>query len=396
MRKICFAILYLFIHVNLYAQEILLSQKEAKFITRFPFKQFSGGVMVLQAQFGNIKDTLNFILDSGSGGISLDSSTCAEFNIHLKASDTTITGIGGTHKVSFAFDQTLNMPGLKIEHLNFHVNNYEVLTSVYGEKVDGIIGFSFFSRYIVKINFDSSMIEVYSPGRIDYPKNGTVLHPAFTNLPIQWLDIKDRRKIGFNFYFDTGAGLCLLLSEKFVKDSGILLSKRKPVVTQAEGMGGKLQMRLTIIKEVKVGPYKFRAVPTYLYKDDYNVTSYPFTGGLLGNDLLRRFNMIVNYPNREIHLQPNSHFTEDFDYAYTGLGIYYVEGKIMVEDVIAGSPADKAHFKVGDEIISVNKNFSLNMQVYKYILQKPYEAIPVIIKRNGILKEITLNTISIH
>ena len=396
MRKICLAILLLFVIVKINAQEILLPQKEARFITRFAFKQFSGGVMVLQAQFGNIKDTLNFILDSGSGGISLDSSTCAEFNIALKPSDTTITGIGGTHKVSFAFDQTLNMPGLKIEHLNFHVNNYQVLSSVYGEKVDGIIGYSFLSRYIVKINFDSSMIEVYSPGRIDYPKNGTVLHPAFTNLPIQWLDIKDRRKMGFNYYFDTGAGLCLLLSDKFVKDSGILLSRRKPVITQAEGMGGKLQMRLTLIKELKIGPYKFRAVPTYLYKDDYNVTSYPFTGGLLGNDLLRRFNMIFNYPNREIHLQPNSHFTEDFDYAYTGLGIYFVDGKIMVEDVIAGSPADKAHFKVGDEIISVNKNFSLNMQVYKYILQKPYEAIPVIIKRNGILKEITLNTISIR
>jgi hypothetical protein len=395
MRKFYYAILSLFILVNLHAQEIL-PQKEAKFITRFPFKQFSGGVMVLQAHFGNVPDSLNFILDSGSGGISLDSSTCAEFNIHLKPSDTTITGIGGIHKVSFAFDQTLNLPGLKVEHLNFHVNNYEVLTSVYGEKVDGIIGYSFFSRYIVKINFDSSMIEVYSPGKFVYPKDGTVLHPAFTNLPIQWLDIKDKRKMGFNFYFDTGAGLCLLMSEQFAKDSGILLSRRRPVVTQAEGMGGKLQMRLTIIKEVKVGPYRFRAVPAYLYKDDYNVTSYPFTGGLLGNDLLRRFNMTINYPNREIHLQPNSHFSEDFDYAYTGLGIYLVNGKIMVEDVIAGSPADKAHFKVNDEILAVNKNLSLNMQVYKAILQRPYETIPILIRRDGILKELTLNTISIR
>lgn len=395
MQKICFTILLLFVLANTHAQEIL-PQKEAKFITRFPFKQFSGGVMVLQALFANIPDTLNFILDSGSGGISLDSATCAEFNIPIKPSDTTITGIGGVRKVSFAFDQSLTLPGLKIEHLNFHVNNYEVLSSVYGEKVDGIIGYSFFSRYIVKINFDSSILEIYSPGKIDYPKNGTTLHPAFTNLPIQWLNIKDKRSLGFNFYFDTGAGLCLLMSEKFASDSGILLSRRKPVITQAEGMGGKIQMRLTLIKEVKVGPYRFRAVPTYLYKDDYNVTSYPFTGGLLGNDLLRRFNMIFNYPNHEIHLEPNTHFNEDFDYAYTGLGIYFVNGKIMVEDVIAGSPADKAHFKINDEIIAVNKNFSLNMQAYKYILQKPFEAVSVLIRRDGILKELTINTISIR
>jgi len=161
-------------------------------------------------------------------------------------------------------------------------------------------------------------------------------------------------------------------------------------------MGGKLQMRLTLVKEVRIGPYRFRSVPTYLYKDDYNVTSYPFTGGLLGNDLLRRFNLVFNYPNREIHITPNKNFNEEFDYAYTGLGIYYINGKIIVEDVIAGSPADKAKFKVNDQVIAVNKNFSMNMQAYKYILQKPYESIKVLIRRDGVLKELTINTVSIR
>ncbi|MEP7254435.1 MAG: aspartyl protease family protein [Ferruginibacter sp.] len=395
MKVVFCTILFLSALIIVQAQEIL-PERQAKLITRFPFKQFSGGVMVIQAKFANVPDTLNFILDTGSGGISLDSSTCVEFNIPLTPSDTTITGIGGIRKVSFAFDQTLNLPGLKVEHLNFHVNDYEVLTSVYGEKVDGIIGYSFFSRYIVKINFDSSMLEVYLPGKIDYPKQGVMLHPAFTNLPIQWLNIKDKARLGFNFYIDTGAGLCLLLNDKFVKDSNILLSRRRPVLTQAEGMGGKLQMRLTVIKEVKVGPYKFHSVPTYLYKDDYNVTSYPFTGGLLGNDLLRRFNIVFNYPNHEIHLSPNSHFSENFDYAYTGLGIYYVDGKIIVEDVIPGSPADKAHFKLNDEVISVDKNVSLNMQMYKNILQTPNMSIKVIVKRDGVLKELSIYTLSIR
>lgn len=395
MRKFSFIILFLIALTDLSAQEIL-PEKLAKFITKFPFKQFSGGVMVLQAKFDNVPHSLNFILDTGSGGISLDSATCVEFNIALKASDTTITGIGGIRKVSFAFDKSLSLPGLKIEHLNFHVNDYAVLSSVYGEKIDGIIGYSFFSRYIVKVNFDSSMIEVYSPGKMVYPRAGTTLHPAFTNLPTQWLNIKDRKNLGFNFYIDTGAGLYLLLSEKFAEDSAILHKRRKPVFTQAQGMAGKLQMKLTVIKEVKVGPYKFKNVPTYLYKDDYNVTSYPFTGGLLGNDLLRRFNLIFNYPNREIHLLPNTHFKEDFDYAYTGLGIYYIDGKIIVEDVIATSPADKAGFKANDEVVAVNKNFSMNIQVYKNMLQKPFETIKVIVLRDGIVKELTINTISIR
>jgi len=279
--------------------------------------------------------------------------------------------------------------------LNFHVNNYEVLTSVYGEKVDGIIGYSFFSRYIVKIDFDSNMVEVYSPGKIHYPDGGTLLHPAFTNLPIQWLTIKDRHKLGFNFYLDTGAGLCLLVSEQFAKDSNLFLSRRKPVVTQAEGMGGKLQMRLTLVKEVKIGPYRFHQVPTYLYEDTYNVTSFPFTGGLIGNDLMRRFNMILNYPKREIHLLPNGHFNEKFDYAYTGLGIYYEEGKIVVGDVIDGSPAAKAKIMVGDEIFSVGNNLSHNIMTYKNILQTPNEDIKLILKRGEAYVMLYLHSTSI-
>jgi len=376
------------------SQEIL-SQPEAKLLTSFSFKQLSGGVMIVQARIGNVADTLNFILDTGSGGISLDSSTCAEFSIIPHASDTTITGIGGIRKVPFVFDETLHLPGLEVNHLNFHVTDYNVLTSVYGEKIDGIIGYSFFSRYIVAINFDSGYIDVYKPGKIKYPNGGTTLHPVFTALPIQWVNIKERKKMGYNFYFDTGAGLCMLLSEKFAEDSAVLLSRRKPVITQAQGMGGRLQMRLTLIKEVKVGPYRFRQVPTYLYEDEYNVTSFPFTGGLIGIDLLRRFNLVVNYPKREIHLLPNGHFNEKFDYAYTGLGIYYENGKIVVGDVVEGSPAAKAKLKVGDEVFSVGNNLSHNITTYKNILQTPNEDVKMIVKRGEAFIMLNLHTSTI-
>jgi len=395
MRSCYLTILLVFSGFFSQAQEIL-SQPEAKLITRFPFKQYTGGVMVVKAKFANIPDTLNFIMDTGSGGISLDSSTCDEFHIPLKPTDTTITGIGGIRKVSFAFDQSLHLPGLTVNHLNFHVNDYDVLSSVYGEKVDGIIGYSFFNRYIVKVDFDNNMMEVYSPGKIKYPEGGTTLHPVFTALPIQWLQVKDRKKSNFNFYLDTGAGLCFLMSEDYARDSSILLSRRRPVLTQAEGMGGKSQMKLTVVKEVKIGPYRFRQVPTYIYKDDYNVTSYPFIGGLVGNDLLRRFNLVLNYPNREFHLLPNTHFSEPFDYAYTGLGVYYVDGKIMVEDVIEGSPADKAQFKVGDEIFSVDANLSHNIQVYKNLLMQTTADVKVIVKRNDKFILLSLRTISIY
>jgi hypothetical protein len=373
----------------------LVPKPQAKLITRFPFKQYSGGVMVVHATLGDIPDTLNFILDTGSGGISLDSTTCAYLNLKPVPSDTTIKGMGGEHKVSFMFNQKLHFPGLTIERLNFHVNDYDILSSVYGEKIDGIIGYSFFSRYIVKINFDSTRLEVYSPGEINYPRGGTILKPIFTTLPIQNMTIKDRRKLNFNFYFDTGAGLCFLMSEQFAKDSAVLHPKRKPFYTQAEGMGGRLQMRITVVKMVQLGQYRFRNVPTYLYDDDFNVTSYPFVGGLLGNDLLRRFNMTVNYPKREIHLLPNSHFKDPFDYAYTGMAVYYVDGLIVVEDIIPGSPADKAGIKPFDVIVGVGHNFSNNIMQYKTELQTTNAKIKMTISRGKELLLLTIKPASI-
>jgi hypothetical protein len=378
-----------------HAQEIPSSLPKAKLITGFPFKQFSGGVIVIKALLNNIPDTMNFILDTGSGGISLDSATCTKSGIKVIPSDTSITGMGGIRKVGFVFNQTLHLPGLSINDLNFHINDYALLSGVYGEKIDGIIGYGFFRRYIVKINFDSLWIDVYTPGKIQYPKNGTLLHPSFTTLAIQSLQVKDARKIDYNFYFDTGAGLCFLMSDNFVKDSAILLSRRKPVKTVAQGMGGRLQMELTVIKEVRVGNYKFRSVPTYIYKDEYNVTSYPFVGGLIGNDLLRRFNIILNYPEREIYLSPNSHFNDFFDYSYTGLTIYYENGYIMVDDVATGSPADKAGIKKDDILIAVDNNFSNNIQQYKTLLQSPNEKIKIVVIRSGIPLELKIKPTSI-
>ena len=378
------------------AQEILTPLPKAALITTFPFIQYSGGVMVVKAKLNGIKDSLNFILDTGSGGISLDSATCANLKIKITPSDTVITGMGDSHKVSFAFNQTLYFDGLTVNNLNFHVNDYDILSSVYGQKIDGIIGYSFFKRYIVKVNFDSSTIQVFSPGEMQYPREGTLLNPLFTTLPIVNLTIKDKRKINFNYYFDTGAGLCFLLSDRFANDSSVLLAKRKPVYTQAQGMGGKLQMRLTVTKMVEVGRYRFRNVPTYLYSDDYNVTSYPVVGGLLGNDLLRRFNLIINYPKRQIHLSPNSHFADPFDYTYIGMATYYVDGKVLVDDVIPNSPADKAGILKDDIIVSINNNFSNNIMQYKDILQSVLEKIKLIVRRKGELIQLSIRPISIR
>lgn len=382
MMRILFYIILTLLSVFSFGQE-MYPGVPAKFLTKFNFKQLNGGVILIKARFSNITDTFNFILDTGSGGISLDSTTTEKYHIPHVPSGRYIYGIAGVRKVDYAPKQTLYLPGLQVKDLDFYINNYEVLSSVYGIKIDGIVGYSFLSRYIVKVNFDSLQISVFQPGFLHYPSHGILLRPKFRGLPIVPLIIKDSRTLRTDYFFDTGAGLCFLLSKQFADDSSILMRKRKPVQIQVQGLGGKKRMKLTLIKELQLGNYKFRKVPTYIFEDESNILSYPSLGGLIGDDILRRFNLVLNYPQKEIHLLPNSHFQDPFDYSYTGMTMYNQDGIIYVDDIIPGSPADKCGLENGDVVMAIKNNFSGDIEVYKNLLQKSGTRIDVLIMRNN-------------
>lgn len=384
-----------FMAPSLVAQETF-AQPPAKLITTFPFTVFTGGVILLRATLDNFPDSLNFILDTGSGGISLDSLTCQMLKLHPQPSDKTILGIAGIRPVSFLYNRTLHLPNLTVDSLNFHVSDYDILTQVYGARIDGIIGYSFFSRYIININYDSNRVYVYSRGSFRYPHGGYLLHPVIASLPIISAELMDAHRASGRFYFDTGAGLCTLLSTDFVTDSNFLDGHKKSYYTQAQGLGGKAIMRMTVLKEVKLGRYHFRQVPIYIFDDQYNVTSYPNLGGLIGNDILRRFNVILDYGRRMIYLTPNSHYRDPFDYSYTGLGLYWVDGEVRVGDVMQDSPAEKAGLKEDDVIVAVGNNFTNNIQAYKNLLQNTGEKVKIIVKRGTSLEQLVLRVKSIR
>jgi hypothetical protein len=387
-------LLYLFTGAPASGQETFV-QPPARLLTTFPVTIFTGGVMLLRAKLDDFPDSLSFILDTGSGGISLDSMTCVRLKMVPELSDKTILGIAGSRQVRFLYNRTLHLPGLTVDSLNFHVNDYDILTSVYGEKIDGIIGYSFFSRFIVSIDYDSNRVTVFSRGTFRYPRGGYIMRPLIPNLPIITAQTTDMRKVGARFYFDTGAGLCTLFSTDFTTDSAFLDSRKKMYLTEAQGLGGKATMRVTTVRELRLGPFRFRKVPAYVFDDAYNVTSYPNTCGLVGNDILRRFNVILNYDRRYICLTPNSHYRDQFDYSYTGLSIYWQDGVIVIGDVMPGSPAEKAGLLPDDVLVAVNTNFSNNIQAYKNLLQNAGEKVQMIIRRKGELMTMNLRVKSI-
>lgn len=376
------------VSISVEAQEQFI-EPPAKLLTSFRFRQLSGGVILLKAQFGSFNDTLNFILDTGSGGISLDSTTVDYFKITPTPSDLTILGIAGVRKVSFLYNQRLRLPGLTVDSLNFHINNYEILTAVYGEKIDGIIGYSVLSRYIFNINYDSLKISVYTNGRMKYPRGGWLYEPVLRTLPVQSARIRDAITTNSRFLFDIGAGLCLMLNKEFIDDSNFLDKKRVLYAKEAEGVGGKIDMHMTVIKEIRIGPYRFRNVPVFIFDDTFNLTSYPYLSGIIGNDILRRFNLILNYAKKEFYLMANSHYGDGFDYAYSGIELYMIDGHIILGDVAKGSPAALAGLKEGDIVVGINNILGQNLQLFKTALQAAGEKVKLIVTRDGDLMEFT-------
>jgi hypothetical protein len=387
IRKLTLVLLVLVTWIQqIKAQEEFI-EPPARLLTRMPFTQLTGGVVILKARLDNFPDTLNFILDSGSSGISLDSSTADLLKLKPVATDRTIRGIAGIKKVGFLYKRKLQLPQLAVDSLDFHVNDYSILTTVYGEQIDGIIGYSLLSRYIVKIDYDSLKMEFWSRGSLRYPRGGFLLKPIMSTLPVNFARVKDGKTITARFLHDIGAGVCLMLSKDFAEDSTILHKKRKLWAKEGEGVGGKIDMHLTVVKELKLGPYRFRNVPTYVFDDVFNVTSYPYLGGLIGNDILRRFNTILNYEKKDIYLVPNSHYRDPFDYSYSGIELYFINGVVEIGDVAKGSPAEQAGLEEGDIVIAINNNFSQNLNQYKVQLQSASEKIRIIVRRKEELKQ---------
>ena len=360
----------------------------SKTLATVPFLLSAENIVLVKGVLVGHSDTLNFILDTGSSGISLDSMTASQLGLKPEISDINIRGIAGIRKARFLYNQQLALNGFVIDSLNFHINNYEFLSYVYGARIDGVIGYSLFSRYIVKLDYDNNTMQICSPGAIRYPRGGYLLRPSIHTLPLQSAQIKDNRQINTRLLYDVGAGPALVLSQDFERDSAAIRPSKPRYPVLAHGIGGKLDMEITTVRKFRLGPYRFRHVPTMVFDDAYNVTSYPHLGGIIGNQLLKRFNTVFNYKKREIHLKPNSLYREPFERAYSGMELYYVNGLIIIGSIVAGSPAEAAGLKVDDVVISVNNNANQNFVEYKKALISARRRVNLIILRENELIEV--------
>lgn len=362
---------------------LISASTQPKLITRIPFLQLTGGVIIVQARLDSFSDTLQFIFDTGSTGISLDSSTVKYLGLKPEFSGQLIRGVAGIREVPLLQNKKLMLGDLAADSLDFYVNDYSVLTSIYGIRIDGVIGYALLSRYIVSINYDKQEIEWFEQGKFTYPRKGVLLRPQINRLPANPAIVQDLETKSYPMLIDIGAGLNLLFSQRFAENAGVLNLKRKSWLTSGEGIGGQVNLRLTILPSFKLGKYRFKKIPITIFEDPYNVTNYPQWAGLIGNDLLRRFNLILNYSQGEIHLLPNRSYLESFDYSYIGMELYLINNSIRIGFIAPESPAAEAGLIEGDEIIAINKVVSNNLDELKAQLSHAQKKVTVIYRRDN-------------
>jgi C-terminal processing protease CtpA/Prc len=94
----------------------------------------------------------------------------------------------------------------------------------------------------------------------------------------------------------------------------------------------------------------------------------------------------LNYDKRDFYLTPNSHYLDAFDYSYSGIELYYINGQIIVGDVAENSPAELSGLREGDIVVSINNVFNQSITQLKYALQNANEKVKMIVRRDGELK----------
>lgn len=271
-----------------------------------------------------------------------------------------------------------------------------------GVDVHGILSSVAFSKFIIQINYERKVISLfdretykiregdYAPLSVELFRNKIYLNTSLRVLPDSVAPVK--------LLIDTGAGLPLLL---FSNTHPLLHPPANSISSNiGMGLGGYIEGYTGRVHGVELGKYAQKNIITYFQQIDssQNLDYLNKRNGLIGNTLLSRFLVILDYQKALIWLKPSREYEDEFVYDRSGLSIIATGRKFsefIVQNVLPGSPAAEASIERGDRIIAVRRTPAgfLNLSDIQRILQKkPGKQIRLVVKRDGrrLVKKIVL------
>ncbi|MEO0570445.1 MAG: aspartyl protease family protein [Bacteroidota bacterium] len=358
---------------------------------------------------------LKFILDSGVSSPILFNLTMKDSVQINQVSQIALRGLGEGQPID-ALKSTQNT--FKIgDAISYNQMLYVVLdkdlnfSTSLGITIHGIIGYDLFKDFVVEANYGKRYLKLYPPENFSYEKTKKKLE----TLPLAIIGKKayidgavtkeDNTEIPVKLLVDTGSSDALWLFHDRAK--GLEVPKQHYEDFLGEGLNGSVFGKRTKLKGMRISGFKFNeAKAAFPYKESFHaVKDLGNRNGSVGGEVLKRFNIVFDYPNNKISLVKNANFKDPFQYNLAGIdlqhnGLRYIsesivnssnlvkagENKdgfgnvqillqnrtrlslvpeIIVSGIRAGSPAAEAGLKEGDVILAVN-----GKRVHDYKLQE--------------------------
>ena len=253
--------------------------------------------------------SVDFLLDSGADGIVIDNAVVAALGIKQYGRMTSETA--GTYVESAVVLPKITIGSLSME--NAHATSLPFEQWANGTPIAGLFGFDVISGLVWHLDYEHGRVEAIDPAAFTPPAGARAIAVTFDdNVPAVRATIA-----GASSYMivDTGADRSALFSSFMqahtgqVSDRGLgaELQAASPFVSDLSGVGGTVDYRPLQAGPFAFGPWTF---PKWLFYVTQNAPSFEFEDydGLVGQDVLRNFDVYLDYPHAKIYLVPNDRF----------------------------------------------------------------------------------------
>jgi hypothetical protein len=302
----------------------------------------------------NGKGPYNFILDSGVGLMLITDPNKRTIKISgLGKGDDYEAYVTPALKVEIPGLDSYDVAAAILKTDHFGLSNFT------GMHIHGLLGYEFFANLVVKINFKDTVMTVSQPKNAHSFEKGNKIQLMIENRKAYLqskITLANGTKITDKLLFDLGAGHPLSL-ENVIQKYG--MPDKFIFANLGQGLTGPIEGFLTRINEIELGKYKLKNVITSL-PETVKATDNPMEtprDGNLGIGILKRFTLIVDYPDSALYLKPSGHLDEPFEPDMSGME--YSKGgddfdHLIVDRVEPGSPADELGIEPGDDIMYIN------------------------------------------
>ena len=327
----------------------------------------SSNLIIIPVAINN-SDTLNFILDTG---VRYPIITELPFVNKLSLNflqPINVKGLGEGEQLTAyrSGNNVININGLVAYDQEIHmvINENFQISHILGIPVHGLIGFNLFKDYVVKIDYADNKITLTKPEYFTYKeKERDIILPLIfeQNKPfVRTSIVTDKNQdVPVKLLVDTGASDALWLSTN--SDSRISLPENHIETFLGRGLSGDLYGKKGRIGAIWVGPLGLYE-PIVAFPDNELIDQLigkNERNGTLGAEILRRFFVTMDYPNKRLILRPNGNFKDEFNYNMSGLEVTNPMPGVpifVVNNIRKNSPAYYAGILENDQIISLNNS----------------------------------------